>query len=384
LWITNQTEYEFLKHRQRVKNRPEELYRELKELYFPVRHLKSFLNQYHQLKSRTAKDSRHPYINPKLFEAFDKSLEELNKQTESLEAALTKEIDQSLKDHMRVVASDPLLKFFHVTRGYTFEELLNIIKEGEFRYRNKIPPGYADHKKKEELGVAKYGDFVIWKQIIGLAKKTKLPVILVIDDIKEDWCFTDKKEKSRIDSPREELIKEIKDAAGVPFWSYTSSQFLFKASEILKSAIKADAIDEVRKVVQDGHTIDIEIGVLDWVKTKFNAVRTDWGKDFCGKDTGADIIQTLDGALFSVQIDILDENTTVRDLRSIMNSNVEHIVSLGLKLEGQILVLVNQDRKQSGAIKRIIASSLPKFDIYIGYVDESGDFIEENTDPFKQ
>ena len=62
----------------------------------------------------------------------------------------------------------------------TYEQLEN---EGKERYKNNIPPGYKDSIKKEN----KYGDYIIWKEIIQFSKEHKKNIIFVTDDKKEDW-----------------------------------------------------------------------------------------------------------------------------------------------------------------------------------------------------
>ena len=55
------------------------------------------------------------------------------------------------------------------------ERIVAIHKEGEERYAKKIPPGLEDTKKAAEGG-DKFGDLVIWKEIIEKAKADKRPV----------------------------------------------------------------------------------------------------------------------------------------------------------------------------------------------------------------
>lgn len=79
-------------------------------------------------------------------------------------------------------------------------EVLEIIKEGEIRFRYKMPPGYMDEnekdkewQKKSQLDnfygrVRKYGDLFVWKEIIkvGSANSDK-KIVFITNDVKEDW-----------------------------------------------------------------------------------------------------------------------------------------------------------------------------------------------------
>ena len=119
---------------------------------------------------------------------------------------------------------------------------------GKHRYEFKIPPGYGDLYGKEKKGTQIFGDLIIWKQMLEYSKEKKLPIIFITNDIKkdEDWCYLDKKAtEDRIYSPREELIKEIKDFSGVDFWMYNLPQFLFNAKEYIQASIDEELIQSI-------------------------------------------------------------------------------------------------------------------------------------------
>ena len=73
-------------------------------------------------------------------------------------------------------------------------EMARIAKE---RFELFIPPGWADADyregrwtKKSKQGEAKqhpFGDFFGWSQILDRARKPPRPVVLVTDDMKDDW-----------------------------------------------------------------------------------------------------------------------------------------------------------------------------------------------------
>ena len=60
------------------------------------------------------------------------------------------------------------------------DEVYNLCKQ---RYEQEIPPGYKDVGKE---GAKKYGDLILWSQVIDKAKETNKPIILVTDDRKDD------------------------------------------------------------------------------------------------------------------------------------------------------------------------------------------------------
>ncbi|OVE86825.1 sulfotransferase family protein [Agrobacterium tumefaciens] len=125
------------------------------------------------------------------------------------------------------------------------EQLAALKKEGEDRYTKKIPPGYKD-AKKDAGEFDKYGDLIIWKDMIGKAKADKRPVIFISDDAKEDWWWIHKGRKL---GPRPELIEEFQAGSDQDFHIYEFAQFLRFAGERFPE-IKA-GVDQVEKSLQD-------------------------------------------------------------------------------------------------------------------------------------
>ena len=107
------------------------------------------------------------------------------------------------------------------------EKLAALKKEGEDRYSKKIPPGYKD-QKKDAGEYDKFGDLIIWKDMIAKAKADKRPMIFISDDAKEDWWWIHRGRKM---GPRPELIEEFRAEAGEDFHIYEFSQFLRFAAE---------------------------------------------------------------------------------------------------------------------------------------------------------
>jgi len=91
-----------------------------------------------------------------------------------------------------------------IGKKISFNEQLKIIKEGELRYKYKLPPGFKDDKKE---GIEKFGDLFIWKEILKLpTNKNTNNIIFVTNDEKNDWWNKDEHEYLEI---REELLDEF-------------------------------------------------------------------------------------------------------------------------------------------------------------------------------
>ncbi|NNG75806.1 hypothetical protein HLH10_05605 [Acinetobacter sp. ANC 4277] len=106
----------------------------------------------------------------------------------------------------------------------TQDKLDQLFKEGEERYKKGIPPGFEDEKQKGEDVFyysdleykSKFGDLIIFKQIISYAKeKTIKNVIFISEDTKSDWRINEDFEGKKILGARVELKNEIYAEAGV-------------------------------------------------------------------------------------------------------------------------------------------------------------------------
>lgn len=169
---------------------------------------------------------------------------------------LDKEINEAYSTYIK---DDFLLKeietIFNNKIGTPFskKDLKQIYKEGEYRYKCKIPPGFKDEpKKKNKLysfrGIvynAKFGDLIIWKQIIKKSQNKNIRnVIFITNDTKEDWW-----EDEQHTIPKYYLIDEIQSQANIEFFHmYTMDSFL-KEVQKFKPDIAKNVPDKVIKSI---------------------------------------------------------------------------------------------------------------------------------------
>lgn len=380
LFVTNYAEYEFLKNKEKVLNNPKEEYRVIKEKHFPDQHLQKFINQYDQLKNVTAKENKHPYLKKEVFMEVDKGLEELKKKIKALESNMDKLVVEQLKEHSAAIEKDNLLGFFEVTPGFTYQELMKIVEEGEFRYRNKIPPGYMDEKEKAELGVAKFGDLICWKQTLILAKEKKRPVLLICDDLKEDWCLVDGKDRRKMVGPRTELMKEMKDITGVEFWAYSSPQFLFKAKEILKSNIEAGTIENAKEIFRSRESGRFKDAVMLWLEDNFKP--ESYTYPFNKQQRYADARLVKGGIPHYLHIKRLSGDIRQYELwKEIIDTAFQmraHII--GFEPKSFMVVFVLDDLQTSEYVKRV-AIQFEEIIVFAGYINDEGIFVEATSVP---
>lgn len=231
LWLPHRAAEEYLENRLTVVSQQEKAYDDT---------LKTLQNVQNDFKNVR----QHPFINEKLmgrltivFDQVSKELQQ-NKQIHSARASQ----DEIQKD-LRALFDD------RVGEPFTEEELEAICKEGEERYSKRIPPGFKDGAKTEDEFTAsihrRFGDFIIWRQLLKMSTEQKKGIIFVNDDKKEDWWYIF---KGKTIGPRPELIKEFSDKTESHFYMYQSDLFLELAAQHFKQDIKAESVDEVREL----------------------------------------------------------------------------------------------------------------------------------------
>ncbi len=200
---------------------------------------------------------RHSVINPDKSinsQLFDEAFKKLNTYLEELNTLEAKQPDVTdedpLKDKIESIFEDK------IGTGFSKEELEAIYKEGELRYKEEIPPGYKDrtktgiHMYQDKKYIRKFGDLIVWKEIIDKAKKDKLEyIIFVISDSKDDWW---QKERGRKIGPRYELLNEIYFAATELkiFCMYDTSQFMKYSQQHLNIKVDENSIQETKDIIE--------------------------------------------------------------------------------------------------------------------------------------
>lgn len=226
LWIPYQVGHEFHRNRLDVELGAQDTYQRLKSDYDGI------LNQ---AKEKLKQLRAHPMINvERELAAIEMFLEDFRGR---MEAAATQHPSAEIQS-----AVDQLTMLFDGRVGdkWTQEQLNSVKKEGEERYSKKLPPGFKDIKKDGDID--KYGDLIVWKDMIAKAEKEKRPIVFISDDVKEDWWWLHRGRKL---GPRPELVEEFRLATGQDFLIYEFANFLRVAAERYQE-IK-ESVDEVEK-----------------------------------------------------------------------------------------------------------------------------------------
>lgn len=227
VWIPYQVGCEFHEHRLEEAMRPIEAVRAI------TGKLQKFENDFEQ------EYGNNPYLeNKKIKTAF-----------KAFRSRLDKMVQESLTSCPDFLKEDGVLnlltELFDGKTGPDYQEkrLAEIYRIGGERYSNKIPPGYKD-AKKHEGDRHRFGDLIIWLQIIDHAKAKAKDIIFVTDDKKEDWWEVYK--DNRI-GPRHELIREFREKTNNQLiWFYTPDRFLQCAKLKVGVSVKSKTIEEVK------------------------------------------------------------------------------------------------------------------------------------------
>ena len=200
------------------------------------------------------------------------NVEPLTERIRSAFTTVKEELDKTKEKHPDLMQENQLrnkiTELFDGKVGppYGLEKLEAIYKLGDKRYREKIPPGYSDAKKE---GTERYGDLVLWFQIIDKAKEIRKPIIFVTDDGKEDWWYIF---KGQTIGPRPQLVDEMLAEATVSFYMYHPESFMEHLKNLLKSDIEPKVIEEVKNIRQEDKRTIQHIGEL-WDKLSQLAAR---------------------------------------------------------------------------------------------------------------
>lgn len=179
------------------------------------------------------------------------------KLIEAIQAAHKAQLDISASDPVRE-RLDSLLEGKTGPGPTSQKDLDDLVTNGEERYKERIPPGFADADKEKNPNEAtfihdrlkyqrKFGDLILWRQLIEHAKASGTKVILLITaDRKEDWWW---REQGKTIGPHPELVREIIRDSGVDlFWMYSSVQFVEHANKYTTATVSNEAVDELKQV----------------------------------------------------------------------------------------------------------------------------------------
>jgi predicted nucleic acid-binding protein len=232
VWLPHRAAEEYLNNRLSVIDQQERSY---DETATSISSLRSDLDNARQ----------HPFVSQQTMSQVNKIFDLLCNELSENKGIHTKRIsNDEIKESISSLFEN------NVGQPYSREDLEKMIIDGEERYKQKIPPGFKDGTKSGDSDVftekcRKYGDLIVWNQVIDKSIEAKKGIVLVTDDKKEDWW---EKFKGKTVGPRPELVKEFKDRAKNTFHMYQADRFLELARENLNEQVSDEIVEEIREV----------------------------------------------------------------------------------------------------------------------------------------
>lgn len=235
IWLPHQVTIEFYNNRLLV------IEEQIKNYDDPTKFLQKVKKLFENKKG-------HPFISESLLDefnvVFDKIDKDFRKQKKNLSSL-------AFNDNIAL----KIINIFDnkVGKPYSSSELNQLYKLGKKRYRLFIPPGFKDIDKPEPK---RYGDLLIWNQIIDKSILDNKAIIFVTDDQKEDWVSLYFNQSI---SPLPELLKEFRKLTNNEFYIFQTFDFIKQAYSDMKRTIKEETIEEIKNVAtyfNEGHIID--------------------------------------------------------------------------------------------------------------------------------
>ncbi|GAA4472931.1 PIN-like domain-containing protein [Phytohabitans houttuyneae] len=184
---------------------------------------------------------------------------------EGIVVSAMKDWRKELSDHLAVLrnaenvtpqhiaANDPLVPEIAALFGNRIgdpldeEETQRLVRHAvNFRFPNRIPPGFADQGKGTDL--AKAGDYLLWEEIIRHTATLPTPrrVLFVSRDTKEDWY--EQNDKGKPLRPLPALYDEMLARSKAELLILTPKEFLHGAQMFLGAQLEAGTYEEVDRV----------------------------------------------------------------------------------------------------------------------------------------
>ena len=247
IWIPHQVIYEYQNNRLEVIGQQLKVYSEVSKA---LKSAQATLEGLEYLKEK------HRFIKiDEIIEAPIRVLAEANRR-------LSEGLQKGRQEFENLKASDiyreRITHLFQNRIGnpYKRDQLLDVYRQADKRFELQIPPGWKDKTKKT---YGKYGDVILWFQLLDYARVHNKPILFITDDVKSDWFVSDQESNGKA-RPRPELVQEMYEEAGVLLHIYQGYEFLDQATKFLsltqEPSISEDA-KEVSAINSEGGLIEL-------------------------------------------------------------------------------------------------------------------------------
>jgi len=107
-----------------------------------------------------------------------------------------------------------------------------------------LPPCYADRSKMVEHGpAAAAGDYLLWREVLTMAKHDETDVVLITDDAKPDWWALGR-ESGLPTVPHPLLVSEFREKTGQAYYQLSSHELLKRATALEVDVSEENLVEE--------------------------------------------------------------------------------------------------------------------------------------------
>ncbi|MGW2475773.1 PIN-like domain-containing protein [Streptomyces sp. NPDC001665] len=201
----------------------------------------------------------------------DQDLAELTAAADSLKAFVQAQAERDALKDTATTHTDPVLSALEpILRGRIGEPLPpdeydKAVKAAQERADEGIPPGHEDFRTKEPELAA--GDYLLWVQLMAEARRRGRDVLLITGDVKKDWWTN--RGHGIPPRPRAELLRELREVAGVGLYMLTPGELLRWAKDILELNVDEGSVRDLEQLGEASAGEDAEEGV--WTSESLGA-----------------------------------------------------------------------------------------------------------------
>lgn len=252
IWIPNQVKVEYMRNRVKsIKNPKYEKYT------LPPAINNKFVVEIRDLvKEWESNEYFHPFLDEDKIKLVKDEIENANDHIRVVKETIKEQYKLRQQEIEKISTDDVLLDFVKtLSTGapLDYSTIKAIVREGDFRYRNHIPPGFCDNDK--DVGLSKYGDLIIWKCIIDYARTNHKDIIYISNDLKADWVYQKGTYKGM---PLTELLAEFNEETNQRIWFYTTLKLIDQLKVQYKDTLILPLFDDLENVEVVLHRIALE------------------------------------------------------------------------------------------------------------------------------
>jgi len=355
LWIPYQVAYEYQDKRTTVIREQAKAYENVIQLLdTTLQKLKSSLDPYKR---------RHVSIDPvQLTEEITKAVIE---SRTNVQRAKNLHPDLKESDPLREKIEELFKEKDKIGVPYSKEKLADLYRQAELRFERHIPPGWEDEGKKDYI--KRYGDVILWFQLIDHARIQKRPIIFITDDVKQDWWLSGEEAQGPI-RPRPELVQEMYLEANVLFHMYQGYEFMAQAQHFLQLEAKPEIIEEIKEVGQQesseilgtrltisdlrGEAFQAEQATFRWLRETFPPQIEILGNRMKSPDF---VIRWLDGTRIGVEVKLFRNFLFQNAMRSILEGfGLLNMKRVREEIDKLVIVFIYKTKMDTEKVVKII------------------------------